>query len=238
MTPQQLYTEILEYCMEHASEENVIKYSRYFKGGVFNAWGLSTEAMNIKRNSLVKTGEINPDLIFETAPLLMNSGKYEETSFAISLLMTQMEKCDFKVFRQLEFWFSIGIQNWAHADYLGMFLLPAFTKKGFVKKEDLAGWIVSPFKFQRRCVPVTFIKLLKTNISFNALFLMLEPLMNDSEREVQQGMGWFLREAWKIKPEETEIFLMKWKNTAPRLIFQYACEKMEKESRLKFRKEK
>lgn len=224
--------------MEHASEENVLKYSRYFKGGIFNAWGLSTNVMNSKRDELIKSGEITPELIFDAAPLLMNSGKYEETSFAISLLMKQLDQCDFSSFRQLEGWFYIGIYNWAHADYLGMFLLPAFMKKGIIKREDFAGWIMSPFKFQRRCVPVTFIKLLKTEISFNNLFLMLEPLMNDSDREVHQGMGWFLREAWKIKPEETELFLMKWKNTAPRLIFQYACEKMEKEARLKFRKEK
>jgi 3-methyladenine DNA glycosylase AlkD len=62
--------------------------------------------------------------------------------------------------------------------------------------------------------------------------------MKDADREVHQGMGWFLREAWKIRPEETETFLLEWRNTAPRLIFQYACEKMDKEHKLKFRKNK
>jgi len=47
----------------------------------------------------------------------------------------------------------------------------------------------------------------------------------------------FLREAWKIKPQETETFLLKWKNTGARLIFQYACEKMTKVQKLKYRKE-
>jgi 3-methyladenine DNA glycosylase AlkD len=62
--------------------------------------------------------------------------------------------------------------------------------------------------------------------------------MTDPEREVHQGTGWFLREAWKRKPEETEIFLLKWKDTAPRLIFQYATEKMTAEGKGRFRRHK
>ncbi len=66
----------------------------------------------------------------------------------------------------------------------------------------------------------------------------ITPLMHDPERVVQQGMGWFLREAWKIKPKPVETFLLKYKDSAPRLIFQYATEKMSKEDKLRFRAEK
>jgi 3-methyladenine DNA glycosylase AlkD len=62
--------------------------------------------------------------------------------------------------------------------------------------------------------------------------------MTDPDREVHQGTGWFLREAWKLNRGETEKFLMKHRNTAPRLIMQYATEKMTKDERLKFRRDK
>lgn len=62
--------------------------------------------------------------------------------------------------------------------------------------------------------------------------------MLDAERVVHQGLGWFLREAWKIKKEETESFLLKWKNQAPRLIYQYATEKMSTEEKNVLRKRK
>jgi 3-methyladenine DNA glycosylase AlkD len=238
MKPDQLYEDLRCYCLEHASEANVKKYSRYFKSGVYDAWGLNQADMDAKKDQLKKSGKITLDLIFETAPLLMKSGKYEETSFALTILGSLIDMTDQSTFKRLEQWFTIGISNWAHADYLGMFLLPAYLKKGIVKQEDFIGWISSPYKFQRRCVPVTFIKLLKTGVEFHGLFTFVEPLMRDSEREVHQGMGWFLREAWKIKPEETEAFLLKWKDIAPRLIFQYACEKMKPEEKLKFRKAK
>lgn len=68
--------------------------------------------------------------------------------------------------------------------------------------------------------------------------LFVEKLMADPEREVHQGMGWFLREAWKISPAEVEAFLEKYKETAPRLIIQYACEKMTAENKLRFRRTK
>ena len=60
--------------------------------------------------------------------------------------------------------------------------------------------------------------------------------MVDQEREVHQGVGWFLREAWKIQHEEVEVFLLEWKERAPRLIFQYACEKMSTEEKQRFKR--
>jgi 3-methyladenine DNA glycosylase AlkD len=47
------------------------------------------------------------------------------------------------------------------------------------------------------------------------LFSFIEPLMLDEQRVVQQGLGWFLREAWKLKRKETEAFLLKWKDESP-----------------------
>jgi 3-methyladenine DNA glycosylase AlkD len=62
--------------------------------------------------------------------------------------------------------------------------------------------------------------------------------MMDKEREVHQGVGWFLREAWKIDNEPVEEFLLRYKDSAPRLIFQYATEKMTPEGKSRFRRNK
>jgi 3-methyladenine DNA glycosylase AlkD len=233
---EDIYLEIHNYCVSNANDELVKKYSRYFKGG-YDAWGLPQELFNSKNKELTERGVLNYDLIFQIAPLLMKTGKYEETSFAITMLMSLSKGFDKSVFKRLESWFTIGIHNWAHADYLGMTVLPMFIKNASVNVDDFIPWISSEFKFQRRCVPVTFIKSIK-DMPINKLLDIIEPLMHDSEREVHQGVGWFLREAWKIHPEEIERFLLKYKNSAPRLIFQYACEKMKPEQKAKFKKEK
>ena len=236
MKPEELYQDLYSYCRENANEANVVKYSRYFKGGVYNAWGLSQALMDAKKAELKKAGGLSPDLVFKTAPLLMKSGKYEETSFVLILLTLVAKELKKQDFKRLESLFEIGIRNWAHADYLGMFFLPELMKQGLIGMDDFKGWIGSPYTFQRRCVPVTFIKLLKQDVPFPELFRFLEPLMSDPVREVHQGMGWFLREAWKINPVATEAFLYKWKDTAPRLIYQYACEEMDKAGKTRFKR--
>lgn len=233
---QELFNELKQYCVDNADEAMVKKYSRYFKGG-YDAWGLTQALMDSKKEELKQRKALTFDLIFETAPLLMKSGKYEETSFALVMLLQLAKEFDYSVFKRLENWFIIGINNWAHADMLGMIMLPKFLSQKVVTKDDFIPWIKSEYKFQRRCVPVTFIKLLKTT-PLEELLTIIDPLMKDTEREVHQGVGWFLREAWKLFPYETEIYLLKYKDTAPRLIFQYACEKMTAENKQRFKKAK
>jgi 3-methyladenine DNA glycosylase AlkD len=80
------------------------------------------------------------------------------------------------------------------------------------------------------------IEVLDTDIPLERLFRIIEPLMLDSDKFVQKGLGWFLREAWKRHPKETEDFLLKWKDTCGRTIIQYATEKMDKENKSRFRR--
>ena len=58
----------------------------------------------------------------------------------------------------------------------------------------------------------------------------------DPEKEAPQSPGWFLREAWKLQPAPIEAFLLKYKDTAPRTIYQYACEKMSKDQKQLYKK--
>jgi len=117
-------------------------------------------------------------------------------------------------------------------------LISKFFERNIINLDDLSDWRTAKNKYQRRAVPVAMIDMLKTTKNFKALFAFIEPLMTDGERKVQQGLGWFLREAWKIKRKETERFLLKWKNKAGRTILQYATEKMTAQEKKRFRKDK
>jgi hypothetical protein len=237
MNTEIFHREIVEFCKSHADEAIVKKYSKYFKEG-YDSYGLTTEIYQSKVDELSSDKSIMLDLLLETAPLLISSGKYEETSFAISLVLKRKKDFNAETFASIEKWFEYGINNWAHTDFLSGELIPYFILKNIVQLERMSNWRFSAFKFQRRSVPVTMIKLLKTAGDFDNLFSFIELLMTDKERVVHQGLGWFLREAWKKQPEKTEAFLFKWKDTSARLILQYATEKMDKEQRLRFRKSK
>lgn len=237
MNPQSFFADFEQYCRQYADHAMVEKYSRYFKGG-YDAWGLTQSLMEEKTKEILARPDFSIPAVIKAAPLFFKSGKYEETAIILSLLNRRLAKLDRPVFDAIESWYPIAIRNWAHADILGMNILPEFLLRGIITAEAFRPWLSSPYSFQRRCVPVTFIKYIKKGNAAAPCVAFIEPLMGDKIREVHQGVGWFLREAWRREPEVVEPFLLKYRDTAPRLIFQYACEKMTKEGKERFRKQK
>ncbi|MGD8786458.1 MAG: DNA alkylation repair protein [Phycisphaerales bacterium] len=237
MKATELYEEIRNFCKANADEVIVKKYSRYFKEG-FDAYGLTKEKIEDKVKEILSDSKVNMKLVLSASRHLVKSGKLEETSFAILLLNEFSEQFTAETFKEIEKWFEIGIINWAHTDTVCWMITTEFFERNIIKLKAFSDWRTAKNKYQRRAVPVAMIKLLKKNSDYAGLFAFIEPLMMDSERCVQQGLGWFLREAWKIKRKQTESFLLKWKNKAPRLIYQYATEKMTKEEKQRFKREK
>jgi 3-methyladenine DNA glycosylase AlkD len=230
--------EIQNYCRLYTNEANQVKYARYFKEGLYNGYGLTAPQIYDGVKILSKTPGLSLQILTEAGRDIIKNGKSEEISIAMLLVKSFHKEFSKETFDQITSWYKWGINNWAHADTLAMLILPLFLKKKIITVSEFSPWLTSANKFQRRSVPVTLIKILKTHENYPELFTFIECLMSDPEREVHQGTGWFLREAWKKKPSITEEFLLKWKDQAPRLIFQYATEKMSKEYRVKFRAEK
>jgi 3-methyladenine DNA glycosylase AlkD len=235
MTPTNLFNEIQNYCKKNANEALVRKYSRYFKEG-YDAYGLSQELLQSKVDDIVKVQNIDFDSIVKTSHLLITKGKYEEISFAIALFKEFKRQFVPEIFNEIEKWFDVGINNWAHTDAICSELISVFLEKKIITFDRMEKWRSSKNKFQRRAVPVALIKMLKYTNEYQAFFDFIEPMMMDEDREVHQGLGWFLREAWKKNPEQTEMYMMQWKDTAPRLIFQYATERMKPEQKQHFKR--
>jgi 3-methyladenine DNA glycosylase AlkD len=237
MKATELYEDIRKYCKANADEAVVKKYSRFFKEG-YDAYGLTRENLEEKVGSILTDKKVNLKLVLSTSRLLVKSGKYEETSFAIRLLNEFSEQFTTGTFKEIGKWFEIGIINWGHTDVICGMIISEFFKRKIIALDAFIDWRTAKNKYQRRAVPVAMIEILKDTANYKFLFEFIEPLMLDEERMVRQGLGWLLREAWKIRKRETEAFLLKWKNEAPRLIYQYATEKMTAEEKKRFKKEK
>ena len=237
MNTLELISDIKNFCIQNANDEIVKKYSRYFKGG-YIGYGLANGMIPEKVKEYKSQSWFTIDLVYEVSKLLVKEEKYELPSFALLLLNEFSKEFDINTFKEVKHWFSLGINNWAHTDGICQYFFPVFWKKEIIRLEDLSDWRKAKNKFQRRCVPVAMIKYLKHEDDFQKMFTLIDPLMMDTEREVHQGLGWFLRECWKRDRKVTEDFLMKWKNDCARLIIQYATEKMTKEERLQFRRVK
>jgi 3-methyladenine DNA glycosylase AlkD len=238
MKPEELYDEIVTFCKSNTDEAIIKKYSRYFKGGQYDAYGLALNIIENKVKEILENKNIDLAVIRETSRLLVRNPKYEGVSFAYLFYKSFLKQFDRWTFTDIIIWFETGISNWAHCDVICGELIFPLLKKNIITPMDLIPWITASNKFQRRAVPVSLIKTLKTTNDFLPYFNIIEPLMTDHDREVHQGVGWFLREAWKKEKEQTESFLLKYKDISPRLIFQYACEKMNVDEKIRFKRTK
>jgi|GEM_PF-107926 len=233
-----IHRDIISYCKSHADEKIVQKYARYFKGP-FHAYGLSQEQIAAKGEDILSISGFSLLSAIELGQMLVKGKMYEETSFALLLLAKFKKQFDDSTFQGIANWFSDGISNWAHTDFLGMEVISVFWIKEIIPLSKAKPWLKAANKFQRRAVPVSLIRLIKKNPQIIPEIIKFpEVLMLDQEREVHQGMGWFLREAWKKDPKPVEEMLLKYKDTAARLIIQYATEKMTHEQKVRFKRSK
>lgn len=237
MDAKKLNDEIKLFCENNANDENVKRYQRFFKVPI-NSHGLTTQQIYSQVKIFSKNKDITLELVLETLDEKLIYGKYEEISIGILLVEHFRKQYTPVILLQIAKLFSRGIDNWAHADILATMILYHFLTLDVVNMSEFKSWLSSQYKFQRRCVPVTFIKVIKKNRNVSAYIDFIRPLMHDKDREVHQGVGWFLREAWKIEPDIVEQFLLEYKDISARLIFQYACEKMTPDQKLKFKSQK
>jgi 3-methyladenine DNA glycosylase AlkD len=237
ISPEKICKDTEAFCKAHADPALVQKYSRYFKEG-YDAWGVSPELLNGKVEEILAIKGMTNEVIGKICLLLVKSPKYEMTSVTVLLLKKTIKQWDDLTFPLVERVFSIGITNWGHTDFICGEIIPELFKKKLAGMDSLKSWRKAVNRFQRRAAVVALIKPMKKSSDFRPYFDFIGPMMMDEERVVHQGLGWFLREAWKIQPEPTETFLLKWKDSAARLIFQYATEKMTPDQKLQFRKEK
>lgn len=237
----QLYKIILtkadQYLSAKADPQNVQKYQRYFKEG-YNVWGAQQSDIAALCGMIREDyPSLSLEQLIELGTLLFQHGKYEMGSLAIMLVEQGKKEYDRSSFAGIKQWFDFGVNNWAHADYLCSKVNPVFLTRGIVKIDDFLPWRDSDSRWTRRAAPVSFIKI-KKETDPQILLSFVNPLMTDGERVVHQGTGWFLRELWKVHPHEVEDFLYLHRNSAARLIIRYATEKLSKEERLRFRKDK
>ncbi len=231
--------EVRAFCLTHADPAIVKKYAKYFKEG-YDGYGISKESWGSsvrKQLSDKHRAVLGLDGLLDLGDRLFASGKYEEGSFAIDLITPLLPEFRPETFQRIGGWLETGVQNWAHSDVICRDLLAPSLKSGALSCSELECWRKSPSRWRRRAVPVALLGLIGSAPTADLLGFV-RPLMLDQERVVQQGLGWFLRELWKKDRQSVEEFLLEWKDTAPRLIFQYATEKMNPEEKARFRKSK
>jgi 3-methyladenine DNA glycosylase AlkD len=230
---EQKLIEIRSFFEDNADPAIVTMYSRYFKEG-YIGYGINQKVFESQRDIWFREwNSFTIDDYLNLGDQLILSGKFEDISMAIAFVSLKKDQSSINVFNHMEKWLE-RFTNWGNTDVLCMLVLSYFITEKIIKPENFIGWTTSQSKWTRRAVPVTFFEVVKKGEDPVRYFAIIEPIMLDKEEDVQKGIGSFLRESWKKRPEITEEFLLKWKDSCGRKIIQYATEKMDKEYRKKF----
>ncbi len=231
------HKEISDFCLANADDSIVKKYERYFTEG-YDGYGIDTKIFKTQIKKILGSwkNEMTISDYLDLGDLLVSTGKFEEASFAISLLASQKDEFSTETLDRIGNWLENGIQNWGNTDELCILVLAEFIYNDIIQSQDFVSWTKSESKWKRRAVPVTFFEAIKKGYNPEPILAVIEKLMEDKEEDVQKGVGTLLREIWKKQPGIAEEFLLKWKDTCGRKIIHYATEKMNKEGKVKFKK--
>jgi 3-methyladenine DNA glycosylase AlkD len=239
-TSDDLYQEIIQYCEQNTNPANIQKYSRYFVEG-YDAYGLDQKPMEEQRKIWWKKYHplLSRQQFFDLAEKLAASGKYEQISFGFWWVKQFEKEFDAETFDYLARWFDRYVINWAHSDMISMDLLPQFLTRNIISLEEYSSWAVAESRWRRRGCAVGLIKpVVKAGLDIHAALEVIRPEMLAPEKVVHQGLGWFLRDSWKIHPQVVEPFLLEYKDDCARLIIQYATEKMTAEQKAAYKRDK
>lgn len=236
-TVQTLFDEIRAFGAAHGDPERVRKYERFFVEG-YDAYGLEQKEMEARRDAWLTHYRpiLKKEGFLDLAGRLVGTGKYEDASFALWFTKSFLDELTAGDFACLSALFETGVCNWAHTDMFSLDILAEFLNRGIVPVQALADWRSAGVKWKRRAVAVSLIKVVPGKLSPTQALEFVEPMMMDSEKVVHQGLGWLLRELWKLDAAAVEDFLLLWKDRCARLIVQYATEKMTAEQKVRFKK--
>jgi 3-methyladenine DNA glycosylase AlkD len=236
---EKIEREMRRFLKANADQVVITKYARYFKEG-YDPYGVAWEKLSPKIDEWfsICQEKLDRKQLLTLCEHLLSSGKFEEVSIAIHFMVKLRDRYNRSLFNTVGKWFEKYIINWAHCDGACGTVVYPFLADKVVDFKDLLSWTQSPHRWKRRAVPVTMVEDFHKGGTANVTraLQVARKLILDPEKVVQQGTGWLLREAWKKSPKKVEDFLLKWKDQAPRVIIQYATEKIDKEKRKRFRR--
>ncbi|MGE5381177.1 MAG: DNA alkylation repair protein [Methylocystaceae bacterium] len=239
MLMDEVLKEIRQFMETKANPEMAAKYTRYFREG-YEPFGITQADLEVFKKSMLQRYQpiwgINE--FFDLGDQLFATGRYEEGGLAILLIAGLKTQFNRETINRIGNWLQNGVKNWAHSDVICSELITPLWKKELVTLTDISSWRESDSKWQRRAAAVCLLPMVKKADDIAPYLEFVRPLMTDSVREVQQGTGWMLREAWKRHPSAAETFLLEYKDISPRLIIQYATEKMSKEEKARYKANK
>lgn len=161
--------------------------------------------------------------LIDVADQLFSGLVLEEKIAAVFLLEKLDGEFGDREFNLFDSWLD-RISSWADHDALVHDLIAPMVASKPQRAKVVFRWAKSPNRWHRRAACVALIRGARAKMFFPKITQLSNTLLADEDDMVQKGLGWLLRETAKFDAKRTVPYLMKIRETAPRLVLRTACE--------------
>jgi len=231
VTPKQIADHIRRVLKDGGSTPHSEDVQHFFKGEIKSRGWYTDELRKyavLVRRSIAREKGI--DFVVRVADDLFTGRVLEEKVTAVFLLEKQAGNFGDKEFRLFESWLD-RVTSWADHDALAHDVLAPMLVVSPIRVRDVFEWAESSNRWRRRAACVALIRGRRAGRFAQEVARLSNQLLNDDDDMVQKGLGWLLREAAKADPKRTVPYLMKIRQTAPRLVLRTACETLNPSAR-------
>ncbi|MCK9557085.1 MAG: DNA alkylation repair protein [Candidatus Cloacimonetes bacterium] len=229
---KEIYKLVEKFCFDRENPEKAIQNMRNFSEG-YDAFGIDDEEIKILRDRILDEYDLSPRDLADFGLILLKSGKYEFGTLAIFLIKKHRPRLDPYIRERVKEWLDTAVENWAHADLLGIKILPVLFELELTDLQSFSSWRDSPSKWTRRAAITSLIWLRKAFPAEDVL-RFIEPVLNDKEHVVQQAICWLLKDLWNKAGEPVEEFLETHKNDMNRTTLKQVTATMPLSKARKF----
>ncbi|MBF0433293.1 MAG: DNA alkylation repair protein [Fibrobacteria bacterium] len=163
--------------------------------------------------------------------LLLASDYGEEKYLAVMLLTKIIKKLNYAHLSFFEEMLDNHVYDWATCDGIAGKLLTEMIKTDERVVRGLLSWPGSENIWRTRAANVAFVKLARFGNHNDEIISIAEKSISCSERFVQLGAGWVLRELSQADKKRVVTFIKKHYSKFSREGLRYAIEKMEPQLR-------
>ncbi len=208
----------------------VEKARHYFREPI-ESWGLTMQMCQDIAADFYPRIKGNLPLAMEVAGDLHRHGCMELAIIGDNLLRRMKGKLTPMNFDAFDGWVDT-LTNWANTDTLCTGLIFVMVRKDPRLVERLLEWTGSDNRWRRRAAAVSLVPIARRGEMLPEVFRIADRLMEDRDDMAQKGVGWLLKEASKVHPDEVHDYLVKWRPKTTGLVLRYASEKLPSEMRV------
>ncbi|HHV36464.1 MAG TPA: DNA alkylation repair protein [Candidatus Cloacimonetes bacterium] len=214
----------LKFCFDREDPVRAIRNMRNFNEG-YDAFGIEDEEMKVLRDRILGEFELEMDELADLGSVFLKTGKYELGTLAIMLLKKNRPRLTEYIRDQVRYWLDELVENWAHADFLAIKILPVLFELNLVDMEVWKDWRDSESKWTRRAAFVTFVWLRKAEKAEDILEF-ITPCIKETDRNAQAGLSWLITDLWHKSSEPVEEYLLEHKKEINPYILRAVSDKM------------